>query len=507
MKNPDFIPKRSDATFMSSFKAMDVPTFLSLNVHSNEASDPFPTTCLEPFQERFVEEIVECEGADDGLFAASMLSAWSGSLGKSFVGFHAGANKPTFPNLQVMVSTNQGKGKTVLDLPFEPFRRFEDHSIRQHELNQAKCEMRLLELSDRISLCRNKLKRVEEDSIEARVLRAEWSELLRQESGLKKGMAAPTFLEESITGPALIEALKASDDALMVQSSEAGGSVKDLLRSANSGSANFLDLLLKGYSVDPLAERRLSRGRYKGRPCIALSWFVQPDLGREIASNAEFRKRGLVSRWLFVERDQPAVEYERQDRAEPDASVTNEWRRMVFVAMQKRSKYSGNPVEIHWNVAACNVFRGYHNEIVEKRLGDWASHEELFVRARENAVRIAIGLYAARYLSGGSVTKDEQPVFAERAVEISRWFEKERFRHFQSCEVNASKDTLSKLIDLLLEAPQQEITLRDLENRNGYSKQEIMKLADLFPKRLMIKKNPSGAKGGRPSKLLKLLLG
>lgn len=449
---PGFRPHGSDVNFMHQYRTLPRPaTAPCLPEPKPDAYREFPLHCLAPFQRRLVEELTRVHRVDADILAPTCLGVWGGCLGNRWVTFGGVSGRTTFANLQMMVAVPHGTGKGCGDIVADPLIRHE-------------------RLAERI---------------------ARW-----------RGGTAPSFVVDSATGAAIVEALKSGDDSLLLYSSEAGGLLIDLIMASRAGSGSLFDLLLRGYSVQPYKERRVSRGQYQGQPCLSLVWLAQPHLAHELVGNPQFSERGLASRWLFVERSGSGPVYDDGAMVVLDEAVLAEWNKAVRLALVPRIVGSRQIRQFTWSREAQDVFRMHHNRIVALRQNDWKHHQAIFERSRENAIRIAVGLLAADIVAGLSIRGGEDAAIAERAGAIAEWFEHERFRFFVRRDEDNAATLKNRTLEILVQQPGHAMTFRDLQRRHGIEEAEVKELVRVFPQLFLARREKKST--GRPSQLLEL---
>lgn len=449
--SPGFRPHDSDVRFMNDYRTIRCPEAALRIQHSQPAGvRAFPLNCLAPFQGRMVEELARVYQVDPDILAPTCLGVWAGCLGNRWVTHGGVPGRTTHANIHTIVAVPHGTGKGCGDMMAAPMVRYEE---------------------------------------------------LATKLAIRRGSPAPSFTADSATGAAIVEALKSGDESLLLYSSEAGGLLIDLITASRGGSGGLFDLLLRGYSVQPLKEQRISRGQYRGKPCIGLLWLAQPHLAHQLVGNPQFSERGLASRWLFVEREGRGPQFDDGAPVRPNDIVLNAWDRALRKVLAPRITGRRGRREHTWSGAAQDVFRMHHNRVVALQREEWKHHQRLFDRSRENAIRIAVGLLAADIVSGLSFRGDEDAAIAERAVAIMDWFEHERFLFF----ARRDEDRLSSLKNRVLEClvlQAGSMTLRDLHRRHGVEDVEAQELVRVFPELFSIRREKKST--GRPSKVLEL---
>ncbi|MGV0790485.1 YfjI family protein [Mycolicibacterium sp. XJ1819] len=107
----------------------------------------------------------------------------------------------------------------------------------------------------------------------------------------------PRLVADDVTPEAAGSLLADHGGRLAIVSAEGG--IFDMIAGRYSKTIN-MDLWLKGHAGDPMKVDRKGRPpEYVPRPALTLGLMIQPQVLTAIASNAEFRGRGLLARFLY----------------------------------------------------------------------------------------------------------------------------------------------------------------------------------------------------------------
>jgi hypothetical protein len=244
-----------------------------------------------------------------------------------------------------------------------------------------------------------------------------------------------------------------------------------------------------------------------------LLWLVQPDPIRELLMNKMFISRGGAGRFLFLEmpKEEPQFESESRGSSKSNPDHYAKWHALVGEAIRPRIRKSGKVIRHEWSEDAETVFLDNHNQMVALLRGKWSNHQLHFVRFQEHLKRIALCLWASESLSGKASEGIDDAALAHQAAEIAWWFENRRYEYLFGIANDILENLKLKVQNCLLQEPKLEKTMRDLETHNGISKEDCKKLVKAFPKQFRIYTRPaaksaSGKGGGRPAKVLQLII-
>jgi len=450
-----FRPMASDVRFMSNYGAIPRPTLLkgSISDYDDQKLESFPIECLPNFQRELLEDLILCFNANEAVAATCILTTWSNSIATGWKAFDRKLNVFDYPILQSLIAMPSGLGKSIASKITEPHFYFE--------------------------------------KVLARITR------------LKGRVTDPCLTCDSATKEALVEQLAQSQEVTFLFSSEAGGQLTDIISAAQGGNGNIFDLLLKGFSRDKISCRTKKDGRLSLNPSISMLLLAQPDLVKQLLQNKFFKARGLANRWLLLEIPEPEPVFDTGIIHDSDRSVHRRWHECIRNALFNRLLSENVVINHTWSNEALEVFRQYDNKNVDRITKNWGSHRTLLRRSRELHKRIALCLLAAEYYSGfEDVLKNDEEV-AIRSGIIAEWFDRRRVEFFEKSHFETLKQLKMRVIDILTESPDHAKTVRDMERRNGISKNSLSILVKNYPRVFQIRKiKPEGK--GRPSDVLML---
>lgn len=454
----------------------------------------FPVEALNEVQRPLVEAIINTFGQDPGVVGLTSCAVLSGAMGRSFLAEGGVPGLTTTGNTFTLVGVERSGGKgTVSTILMKPL------IDANSELQKNYRDNTLPALRVRHRQIKNQLDvffKAKEEPPQPEIL----VQLQREMESIERELRYPPALYSgSSTGAALVELLVRNEEQMMLFSPEAGDSVKVALGRYTSDGGADIDLMLSGFSVEPFSESRVGRGNnHLEKPCIATLWYVQPLLLRELLSNQQAIERGLAARFLYATCPENVVPYDDGTVRSIPHELTENWNSLVRGILSKRDQ---NATTITCHPEAVEVFRDFHNMMVLLRNGLYRDQRGDLGRAREVAIRIALGQCVADATSRREVPTILQPDHAERGVAIARY----SFSQFVNItaplrdELRLGK--LEKIIQLC-EGMGGLVKVSRLKNNHGITDEEINRLVAEYPLRIQLRTPPTGASGGRPSPVI-----
>jgi uncharacterized protein DUF3987 len=240
----------------------------------------------------------------------------------------------------------------------------------------------------------------------------------------------------------------------------------------------------------PNPMERTQRQRWRGRYAMPL---------RELFTNEEALERGLTARVLpFIVDHDVGIPKDDGKMRQVSEEAQKAWDSLIGGALEFRNL----SLEIRCSEKAREVFRAFHNEAVGLRNGKCRDIEGELGRWRENAIKAAGGQCMA-----DAILKDENfenlvltSEQAQRGVEIVRWSHQHSIAMLSKGMVERRWQRVETLINLLMTRYHGSVTLRDLRDRHGFTRREVISLAKEYPKTItVIVVKPAT---GRPSEIL-----
>ena len=456
-----------------------------------DSFDPgdFPIDALSPVMRQIAIEHAEVHKIPVCMTAMTALAVGSGAMGKTFNLTHAVNGKSSFPNIMVVIAAERGVGKGVCSQIAKPLWDASCQLAEEFKVEQAKRRAKVESLNTQKKSLLKKVGTYRSDkqyNPEDPLVQIE-----RELVELQGSDRSPSYIEGNATSEALTDTLLASKHTIFSSSPEAGA----LVRVALGEYKNFgdFDLLLSGYSSEPVTISRRSRGQVNLEPTISSLWFVQPYILHELISNSEAFERGLTARILIFD---AKAEPEEDDGNEQQISAETQiaWENTINSILTKREN-SSDPHTVQCSNEAREVFREFHNEIVGLRKGKFRDISGELSRCRENAIRIALCLWVGDKAEG-ELTAEQ----AERAVRIERWCLYSYMQILKGSRYEKKMEKVDELSSLVIQTGGQ-ITLRDLKRRHGIEEKEVEALAREFPERFKVETHKPDI--GRPSRVLR----
>lgn len=459
---------------------------------------PFPVEALPPVIRDIAVDLARVYKISPAMPAMAALAINGAAAGKRYRLAYAVNGQESYANLYITAVAPRGAGKSsVASVLADPVMQANQELERDFLPIKLKkeAEASILEEERKAVLRRASQKPENKETALDKLTEIK----MRQDQLFPGGreLIAPSFLEGNCTSEALARSLMASSDqAILSHSAEAGELIRVALGKYNRDQKGDFDLLLSGWSSEPVTFNRINRGRIDLKPTISALWYVQPVIMDELVNNPEAFERGLTARMLIFNSGME-LQYDEGEIRSIDSQSKEEWDAHIRHLLKLRKSDMSSRVEC--SPEAREVFRAFHNESIDLRRGKYADVEGELSRWRENAIRIALGLWIADN-EWGCLTKEQ----AERAVQITRWCYQSYLMILNRGRIKRRLSRVEDLRKILLETEEKTATLRDLTNRHGFSKEEVKSLAVEFPDKLEIVERPPGAKGGRPSEVVRI---
>lgn len=464
------------------------------------ASRPFPTEMLPPQLQAMVKSVAHVYHVPDVMPAMIALSMVSAMVGKG-LRIVSAQGRRTMGNLYFLGSAASGTGKsTILRIMREPL------DAIQALLGEYGCHLEMSRLAIKPPLPKEASEQGSEGfegsgggvdtmpkSEEELVMKSCDANDQLEEGG------DPRLICSEVTGPALAKLLLENNQVILNATAEAG----NLLDESAKVSSPLGQLLLKGYSGDHVEIDRMTRKPVvMEEPCITACWFCQPHRLDKFLNNARLLEDGLLARFLVAHSEASMPRMTDSDESVP-AEVSDAYRALIeklFVLYGRNSKFEW---EARASLEAQKVLRDYHNQGVERWQSDGGPLQSCIARWTEQAWKLTLVLHAALHGAEAHLVEVDQGT-AESAVVLHQWFADQQIQIIEGAAVEVKSIRLGKLCDLLRDTPDQEMTLRNLQNSHGFSNEEVRSLLQAAPLQLCIVKRKNSA-GGRPSDVVSLL--
>jgi hypothetical protein len=454
----------------------------------------------------YVIDIAQALKIPYALPALAALGTISASLGKGLE-IQSGPDLVARGNLFIIAAAKSGTGKTIgTRHMLAPFLEFQDEGIERWKEENAPNKKRRgileLQIKQLQKQCTAKNTSDEDKLCLEEELTHKYAELDEVNATLK---ALPELLIDDTTVEAAAVAMANNREQIFSFSSDAGKAIQNLEgRYAKQGSLPDDNIYLRGYSGDYVAVKRISRDPLVLKsPCMTLLWFIQPDLHERLIGNYRLLAAGFLARCFNCDtKAEPALLPECLD---DDYEISSKWKqnydnliRSLCTTYLKASK----PLRIPYSNEASRPIRAYHNDLIPRRLNEFADINAIAARWHEQAWHLMIVLHASIQFAGAHQIKSS-PETSERAIRITEWAVEESLRLLQPARDDRQEQTLKKLIEFVESRHNGIISLRELD-RHGFHHGEVIELVKAFPQQLVIENSPSGLNGGRPSPKLKV---
>lgn len=316
-------------------------------------------------------------------------------------------------NLYALVASEPGERKSaVVSACKEPHVEWEAEQERQAlaAIQEAISHKKTLEKA--IEKARAKAANAKDSEARKQAMR----DVYDMECELPEVPPLPRLLVDDCTPEALAEVMAGNGESIGMLEAE-GGALDTLAGRYSSGVPN-LDLILKGYSAEPVTVDRKGKPPIRLRnPRITMILTPQPSVLRTAGSNQAFMGRGLIGRCLLV-LPRPLVGFRDNDKTMPEA-LTREWSDYVKSLLSIPAQPT--PHEITLTKGAYDLWLAFSKDVERaQRPGEefefiraWAS------KATGLVVRIA-GLF--HLAEGAGMFMDPiRPETMERAISFTAW--------------------------------------------------------------------------------------
>jgi hypothetical protein len=455
--------------------------------HCATPDDPFPTDMLPERLQAMVKSVAVVFRVPDVMPAVIALTMISATIGKG-LRIASGKGRKIMANLYSLVSADSGTGKTtVLRVLREPL------DILQTHMREFGHQKGLHRLGTR----RSRPRGGGFDGFEG--FAGDIDVLPPQRARGSAKMPDPRLICSEVTGPALARLLAQNQQVLLNATAEAG----NLLDEAAKATSPLGQLLLKGFSGDPVEIDRITREPVvMEEPCISVCWLCQPHRLDKFLANERLLEDGLLPRFL-VAHSKATMAPEHGDDGSVPVAVSDAYGGLIEELFVLYGRNSKDEWVVEASAEAQEVMRDYHNQGVERCNADDGPLRPCIARWTEQAWKIALVLHAASY-GANSHNLPLDGHTAQCAVALQQWFGRQQMRILGGAVSSPGATRLARLCELLRGSPDGEMTLLNLQNSHGFSDTEVRSLVESAPTRLHLQKRQNPA-GGRPSEVVGLL--
>lgn len=241
-------------------------------------------------------------------------------------------------------------------------------------------------------------------------------EIYSMEKELPEVPSLPRLLVDDCTPEAMAEVMAGNGESIGMLEAE-GGALDTLAGRYSQGVPN-LDLVLKGYSGEPVAVDRKGRPPIRLRnPRITMILTPQPSVLRAAGSNQVFMGRGFIGRCLLV-LPRPLVGFRDNDKTMSEA-LTREWH--AYVDSLLAIPAPPTPHEITLTSGAYDLWLAFSRDVEHaQRPGG----ELEFIRAwASKATGLVVRIAGLFHLADGPAMVKEpiRPETMKRAIGFTSW--------------------------------------------------------------------------------------
>lgn len=394
---------------------------ISLSDETDEPeASPFPVDALPLAMATIIAAVSRTERVPLALPAVCALGVVAAAIGAGLEAA-SGPNRVTRANLYLLASAESGSGKS------ETFRLIAaplvDHQTRLLETWKSKTSPQLqseIRVLDKEIAALERKAAKSGDPMERERLRGELEYKLASKDDFARRATMPCIIAQDVTTERLAVLLRDNREVVFSASADARKLVDNLLGRYNPGKTTDESLYLSAYSGDFVRVDRQGRDAViLNKPCLALCWFIQPDLLTTMLDEQSLSASGFLPRLLVCHTNAAPrrIQGEAQSLSE---SVLGKWTQLIddlfttFYVADKPRCVTPTP-------EAVAVLNDFHNRIVDRRAADLADVGAFAARYAENAWRLSVVLHAAQWATHAG----NEPLAAEttaNAVRVVEWF-------------------------------------------------------------------------------------
>jgi len=451
----------------------------------DQNESPFPE--LPAILQALISETCKTALVPPSLAIVPALGVLAGSLGGG-VKVHRGGGKHTLPNLFLIAIAKSGTGKgQASNLIAKPLHAAIAERVElwnTQDLPQIRAELRITER--RIKAAEKVEGPNDPTHEEIRAL----AELEARKTELERELGqTPSFIVNDVTSEALALKLEGQPgEAALAFSPEARGAVAVMMGRYTSGKTDEA-LYLAAFSNEAYPYHRIGRPPVElHHPNLSVTWMIQPDKAAELFGKVDLTEGGLLPRFLITDTN-AEPEDEPKNPHTPDEATMKQWKDLIELALDYRDKAAA-PITIETTPEAREVFRTYTNasKARAKSNGDLADLSSFPVRWGEQAWRLAASLHVATHgedFQNQALTAET----ARQATALAHWFSQHQLSLMSRNRHERQEERWQKLKGILLDTKDGSETLRNLRTRNGFSRDELERLAKTFPDGFEINRN------------------
>ena len=464
---------------------------------ANDTSEQMPISLLpEPF--RLISEAISHSArVPESLAGCCVLGALSASIG-SGLKVRSGADRFSHANLYIMASATSGSGKSEsFRMALDPFFKAERKAINEWIENiQSTVIADKMHVEVMIDKLKKQLK-TDLDPLELNDSKRELQKLIQEEAELQHKLEQPCFSIEDATSEAIAKKLGNASESLAIMSADAGTVINNIFGRYNSTGRTDESIFLKAWSGDHCkVDRKHSAPIILEAPRMTSLLLVQPDKVDSLLNEKSFVEGGLIPRFLVCHTNaKPTF------MPEVEPVISNAVKDAYCEAINTLLKKFHNAEEsfvVNPSKDAKQALRDYYNHVVRRMTdGDLKDITSFASRWTEQVWRIAVCIHAGEHLAKADETEISQKTTIS-AIHLAKWFSQQQLKVLGCLRRQKAEERSLKLTQLL-NINNGALSLRNLGNSHGYTRNEIDQLMKSFPNRYEINKERNG---GRPSEVL-----
>jgi hypothetical protein len=435
---------------------------------------PFPLAALPPTMALLVSAVARCERVPLALPGVCALGVISAAIGAGLE-VTSGPNRATRGNLFLLASAESGSGKSetfrLVAAPLVEYQQRQLEVWKEKTSPQIQSEVRVLD-KEMASLEKKAAK--SSDPMERDRLVGELEYKLARKDDLTRKAALPCTIAQDVTTERLAVLLRDNREVVFSASADARKLVDNLLGRYNPGKTTDESLYLSGFSGDFIRVDRQGRETVVlNHPCLALCWFIQPDLLATMLGEESLSASGFLPRLLLCHTQATPRRIEGEAQALSD-HTRGQWAQLVsgllatFHDAEKPHRITAAP-------EAAALLTEFHNHVVDRRAVDLADVGAFAARYAEQAWRVAVVLHAVLHgaEAGGHTLTLET---AQHAVGLVEWFSAAQLDILAKGRRAAAEKVEEEVIELL--ATRQERQRLDYVTAREVHRARIVSTAD-----------------------------
>jgi len=407
----------------------------------------FPYDLLPPAAREIVEEMVKLHQVVPELPSALAIGVASAACGKGIVVKSVNA-MVTHGNLYIIGGGRSGTGKSnVAKFLLKPLYDF-----------QARLKAKQ---SEKVEAIKTKLATAQKRQAGGKPgeQEDECGIVVELETELKAASFVPRTIVDDATSAKLSEIASQNNGTIACISPDARSAVKNLKGQHNRGHTTDEDVYLKGFSVEPILQDRVTRASVDTVACFTILWLTQLENMKELYGKEALTESGLLCRFLPFEipyRRPP----KRYDEVEFPLEAIGKFSERVTEILEAYHQNQGEVFKVTACVAARKTLVDFDERIRDFVESEFRRMESFAVRVGEQAWRMALVLHVLEH--GGKAHLQEMSLdTAKGAVNIVWWFFQQTVKFFGDVLENAGNE-LDAMTVAFVERHEKGVTARDL---------------------------------------------